>query len=693
MATDGPSGGSTADIGAGMISSSVTAVIARCVERIAGDDGLARLMALAGDDRDPSELQRLAAWTPYATAVALFRAGIEVTGNPDFARYVGEEMLRQYDGSEVNALFRSLGSPGEVLRNVALTSSKISTATKLEPVEIGDGYAIVEAWAIEGLERDVTFCEYTAGVMSGTSALFGMDRASVVETKCQRRGAPRCEYRVEWDESTSPELNPHRRIEHLEAQLKVITERFESMQKTTCELVSAEGVEQVLARIATRAAGAVSATAHLLAVSLRPGDLRLHAQGFRDDDEAQRVAHEILADVPDERNGSRLIVDVTSGDRVFGRLAALYPDGAQFFPAERRLLEAYAATAAAALDVATALEEARRQNETAQALLALSASLADARSVEAVAQRLAEAVTAVVEQQRATVMVWDAPKQQLTYRGFAGLDAEEVASRTGTTMSPSEYPELASTLEHPRSIVINRDSASPQLIPVLDQLGIWGTCIVPLVARGEFYGVVTVPLPTPMHPSEHMWERLHGLANQGATALQNAQLVEQIQHQAVHDSLTGLPNRVLFEDRLAHALTTSRRDGSNVGVLFVDLDGFKDVNDTYGHACGDELLQEVGRRLTLTVRASDTVARLGGDEFVVVLAPIGGVHDASAVAEKVLGALREPVEVRGHVLAISASVGVTIATASDDPESLLNHADSAMYRAKSAGRNRVELAA
>jgi diguanylate cyclase (GGDEF)-like protein len=693
MAIDGPNAASTSDIGSGMISSSVTAVIARCVERVAGDDGLTRLMALAGDDRDPSELQKIAGWTPYATAVALFRAGTEVTGNPDFARYVGEEMLRQYDGSEVNALFRSLGSPGEVLRNVALTSSKISTATKLEPVEIGDGYAIVEAWAIEGLERDVTFCEYTAGVMSGTSALFGMDRASVVETKCQRLGAPRCEYRVEWDESTSPELNPHRRIEHLEAQLKVITERFESMQKTTCELVSAEGVEQVLARIATRAAGAVSATAHLLAVSLRPGDLRLHAHGFSNDDEARRVAEEILADVPDERGGARLIVDVVSGDRVFGRLAALYPDGAHFFPTERRLLEAYAATAAAALDVATALEEARRQNETARALLALSASLADARTVDAVAQRLAEAVTAVVEQQRATVMTWDATKQHLTYRGFAGLDAEEVARRIGTTMSPSEYPELARTLEHPQSAVIDRDTASPELLPVFEQLGIWGTCIVPLVARGEFYGVVTVPLPAPMALSEHVWERLHGLANQGATALQNAQLVEQIQHQAVHDSLTGMPNRVLFEDRLAHALATAQRDGSSVGVLFVDLDGFKDVNDTYGHACGDELLREVGRRLTLTVRTTDTVARLGGDEFVVVLAPISGVDDASAVAEKVLAVLRRPVDIDGRVLSISASVGVTIATGDDDPETLLNHADAAMYRAKSAGRDRAVLAA
>src|SRR5262249_30626005 len=133
-----PGAPDAAEPGAGEIAGSITAVLARCVERAAGEAGLVRLMELAGDTRDPSVLRRGTTWTPYHTVVRLFRAGMEVTGAPDFAYAVGEEMLRQYDGSEVAALLRSLGSPGEVLRNVALTATKFSTATRLEAVEIGD---------------------------------------------------------------------------------------------------------------------------------------------------------------------------------------------------------------------------------------------------------------------------------------------------------------------------------------------------------------------------------------------------------------------------------------------------------------------------------------------------------------------------------------------------------------------------
>jgi diguanylate cyclase (GGDEF)-like protein len=690
MATDGPVG---RDGGAGMIAGTVTAVIVRCVQRVAGDHGVGRLLRLADETRDAEELSQGSTWTPYDDVVRLFEAGIAVTGDPMFARLVGEEMLRQYKGSEVAALFRSLGSPGEVLRNVAISSTKFSTATRLEPVEIDDDHAVVEAWAIEGLSRHETFCAYTAGVLSQTSALFGLDAAEVVETACQRIGAPRCIYEVRWDRSSSPEADPQRRIAHLETQLSTLTERFESMQKTTRELVSTEGVEQVLGAIARRAANAVSATRHLLAVSLGPGDVRLHPHGFRSDEEAARVATEILADDPDDCDGSRLIVDVVSGERVFGRLAALYPPGVKFFPAERRLLEAYAATAAAALNVATALEEARRQNETARALLALASSLADARSVEVVAQRLAEAVPAVVGAHRATVLLWDEQQAVLRYTGIAGVDAATEQKMRSVSLRPSDVPELVVMLQEPKPVRIAQADASPALRQVFDRAGVSGACIVPLVARGEFYGVVTAPLPDDHDLPADLWERLQGVASQGATAMQNAQLVERIHHQALHDSLTGLPNRMLFEDRLAHALVASRRDGHEVGVLFVDLDGFKHVNDTFGHACGDELLKEVARRLVGTVRAVDTVARLGGDEFVVVLSPLDGLEDAVVVAEKVLHVMRMPFDVAGRRLAVSASVGVSLAHPEDDPETMLNHADSAMYRAKSAGRDRLEIAA
>jgi diguanylate cyclase (GGDEF)-like protein len=688
MSSTGPAG---SDPGAGEIAGSITAVILRCAERAAGDRGVERMMELAGDDRPPEMLRKSATWTPYATTVELFRAGIEVTGNPKFARLVGEEMLRQYDGSEVAALLRSLGSPGEVLRNVAVTATKFSTATRLEAVSIEDDHAIVEAWAIPGLERDETFCDYTAGILSQTSVLFGMDAAEVVETRCQRRGDPRCCYEVRWH--LAPEADAERRIADLEAQLARITERFEAMQQTTRELVSTGGVEDVLTAIARRAANAVQATRHLLVVSLGRDDVRVHAQGFANDAEARRIANELLAEEPDDRGGSRLIVDIVAGERRFGRLAAMYPQGAQFFPAERRILEAYAATAGAALNVATALDEAQRQNQTARGLLSLASSLAEARTVDAVAERLAEAIPTVVDCRRATVMVWDSEMAVLRYRGVTGVDADTEKFMRAAAIHAEGMPELEEMLAMPAPRVIDLDVASPLLRATMEGARVERVCIVPLVARGQFCGVVTAPISSEREFSQDQWERLQGLADQGATALQNAQLVEHIHHQALHDGLTGTPNRVLLDDRLRGALAQSRRDGKHVGLLFLDLDRFKDVNDTYGHVCGDELLKEVARRLLGTVRATDTVARMGGDEFVILLTEVDGLIDAQQVAEKVLEVMRAPFEFGSARVNVSASVGVTISHGNDDVESVLSHADRAMYRAKSSGRNRLELAA
>jgi diguanylate cyclase (GGDEF)-like protein len=678
------------DPGAGQIAGSVVAVILRCVERVAGDDGVARLIALAGETRTPSQLRRGTSWTPYATAVAFFRGGIEVTGNPAFARYVGEEMLRQYDGSEVAALFRSLGSPGEVLRNVAKTAWKFSTATRLEALEIGDDYAKIEAWAIAGLERDVTFCDYTAGIISQASALFGMDPSKVVETRCQRLGDPRCLYEVTWDHETSPDANPQRRIEHLESQLALLTARFEAMQEVARELVSTDGIEQVLATIPDRAARAVHATRHLLAVSLGPGDLRLHGHGFVDHAEMQRIAHEILADEPDDRDGSRLIVDVTVGTRNFGRLAALYPNGAQFFPAERRMLEAYAATAATAINTADALDQARRESRTAKALLSLASSLVDARTVDAVAERLATAVPKVIGCRRASVLVWDEPQHALTYRGIAGVDGSLEATMRTQVIRPEDVPELQQMVETPRSVVLDMEAASPALCNLLEAAEVRRVCIVPLMARGDFLGIVTAPMRADDETPD-LWDRLQGLADQGATALQNAHLVEQVHHQALHDGLTGLPNRALLEDRLGQALAKRRRTRRDVALLFIDLDRFKDVNDTFGHAAGDALLRVAATRLRATVRSADTVARLGGDEFVVLLTDLRDESDAHSVAAKLLATMREPIDVGAATVTVSASIGVTLATGADDIESLLGSADRAMYRAKAAGRDQVSV--
>ena len=167
---------------------------------------------------------------------------------------------------------------------------------------------------------------------------------------------------------------------------------------------------------------------------------------------------------------------------------------------------------------------------------------------------------------------------------------------------------------------------------------------------------------------------------------------ERMAHLAQHDALTDLPNRPLFSDRLEQAVALAQRDGTSMALMFLDLDGFKPVNDTFGHAVGDLLLQETAHRIRECVRASDTVGRTGGDEFVVLLHRIEDEADALTVAEKIRQALCRPFELAGQRLEISCSIGTAIYPEHGANEKELSRsADSAMYCAKEEGRNRVRL--
>ncbi|HEY0165553.1 MAG TPA: EAL domain-containing protein [Jatrophihabitans sp.] len=160
-------------------------------------------------------------------------------------------------------------------------------------------------------------------------------------------------------------------------------------------------------------------------------------------------------------------------------------------------------------------------------------------------------------------------------------------------------------------------------------------------------------------------------------------------YQALHDGLTGLANRSLLLDRLEHALAAQGRSSREVGVAYLDLDGFKQVNDGAGHAAGDELLIQVADRLRSSVRPGDTVGRLGGDEFAILCTDLGDGKDLSAVADRVLKALREPFLLPSGTFTISASIGLALANAQATGEQLLATADTAMYTAKRAGRDRI----
>lgn len=208
-----------------------------------------------------------------------------------------------------------------------------------------------------------------------------------------------------------------------------------------------------------------------------------------------------------------------------------------------------------------------------------------------------------------------------------------------------------------------------------------------------------------LHADGHViWSRFHAALIRDANGNPDyfiAQLLdvsdqraaeEKLLHQALHDPLTGLPNRRLLLDRLQQAIARSRRRGNYVAVLFLDLDRFKVINDSFGHATGDQVLIEVARRLRELTRNSDTLARLGGDEFVVLVEDMADPEEAPAVARRIEDALSHPMAVQPDVtVSVTTSIGITVARAGDDPAGLLRDADTALYRAKEQGRARHEV--
>lgn len=225
---------------------------------------------------------------------------------------------------------------------------------------------------------------------------------------------------------------------------------------------------------------------------------------------------------------------------------------------------------------------------------------------------------------------------------------------------------------------------------------------LPLKIGNSVLGVMNVALKRAHKFTENEIQILEFLADQASIAIQNAKLYEQaqqeiadrkkaeeaIKHMAHHDALTGLPNRRLFNERIALEIARSKRNHQKIGVILFDLDQLKDVNDSYGHSVGDLLLQAVGQRLLGLLRKSDTVARMGGDEFLLILPEMKQSQDAILTAERILNALSTPFLLEGHQINITTSIGIVFypddGTEVDD---LIKKADFAMYKAKEKGGN------
>ena len=242
-------------------------------------------------------------------------------------------------------------------------------------------------------------------------------------------------------------------------------------------------------------------------------------------------------------------------------------------------------------------------------------------------------------------------------------------------------------------LVVDDFTAETRFAPleILAAHGIRSGLEVVIGGAGAPYGILGVYARGPANFPQGSVAFVQSVANLLGTAVERRNFEARLAYLAQFDSLTGLPNRHLFRDRLGQMLEQARRNGWTVGVLYIDLDVFKVVNDTFGHAAGDKLLALVAQRLRACVRSSDTVGRLGGDEFAIVLANLAEPHDAELVAGQVVTALVRPFDIDGNLTRMTASVGISLYPGDGvEADVLLKNADTAMYRAKEQGRNNFQ---
>jgi diguanylate cyclase (GGDEF)-like protein len=226
---------------------------------------------------------------------------------------------------------------------------------------------------------------------------------------------------------------------------------------------------------------------------------------------------------------------------------------------------------------------------------------------------------------------------------------------------------------------------------VLARAAVGSGISVPIKGRGEPYGIIGAQALSTRRFGEQDVTFLKAIANSLAYELERRHEEDDARSRAMHDALTGLPNRALFLDRLKQGLAETERSGDLVAVLFLDLDHFKVINDSLGHPAGDALLREVAPRLRHAIRPGDTVARFGGDEFGVLLRGIVDERDATRVAERVASELLTPFAVAGREHFVSVSTGIALGSGGQRPDDLIRDADAAMYSAKDRGRGRYEV--
>jgi diguanylate cyclase (GGDEF)-like protein len=625
------------------------------------------------------------AWTPYAERRSLLEsAAVVLGGGPEILTEVGRCVFDSIRRPEILELLQVLGSPAAVYEALPNFLDLYAPAFTMSTEQLGPNEWRIQIRMRPPNEPFRELCAFGFGMISTLPELFGFSVAEISHESCQSDGDPCCSARLRWDAAEGSEAAARR----AEMKIRLLEARLAELQGTVAELGSGDGLAHVLARVMTGATRAVEAPKFVLDIKASATAHRFIRTKGLDEAEGAEVTRALRE--AGAAPGQNVLVTHVASERVdYGYLVAIRPELNTFDARERSVLESYARLAASALDSEAAVVEARRQAETAQALLALSGSLGCFTTSDEMAQHLASIIPSVIDCDRVIVsLALSASEPTWAYATYGFDLATATTLRAITTPTYSGSPD-AWLYRHPV------DAPAGGLSAALVDSGSVAARSLGISLNGELFGWITVDVtvhPERLHDDIEITERLRGLAGQTAIAICNARLLEEIRYQALHDSLTGLPNRVLILDRVEQAMARARRDHVDMALFFIDLDGFKDVNDNLGHKIGDDLLRSVAARFTGTLREADTVARLGGDEFVVLAEGMALAAGPELVAERLLEVLAEPFELIGSSpaltpVAVSASIGIAVGPR-DSSEELFRDADVALYRAKESGKNR-----
>jgi diguanylate cyclase (GGDEF)-like protein len=339
-------------------------------------------------------------------------------------------------------------------------------------------------------------------------------------------------------------------------------------------------------------------------------------------------------------------------------------------------------------------EVSRRLKATAadlRSVVTMSGDLAETLDPRLVGDRIAVHIARAVGADDCALSYWDKATDRVITLGYDPPERRVVLSES---YHLDDFPATRRVLQDQRPILIDAadPAADPAEVGYLASIGQRTMAMVPLVAAGRTVGLIEVTSARRHAFDSRAVELAVMLAGEAAMALENARLYDEISHRALHDGLTGLANRVLFRDRVELAVARSKRSGTLIAVLFLDLDDFKALNDTHGHARGDEVLALAARRVSDVLRPSDTAARHGGDEFAILVEDIVDEADALTVATRLAEALRQPMPIGRAEVRIAASIGVALGGAGHETaDDLLRNADVAMYAAKASSRGGAEI--